>query len=423
MNSHAMDRPIVQPWWSKKALWRSATALAAVAAMAIWASTLSGKRTLRIPMTRVMVAEVSNSTFHDFVPLRGLVVPRDVIYLDVQEGGRVERVLVRAGDEVFEGQELVEFTNTNLQLEVIRGEVSLIEQINGLRNTEMSLQESHVAAEQRLEDVNYHLLTLGRQADRQNFYFAKGVTTAEDRDKVLDELAYYRKLKPAIAEQNEQQNAFRLRRIPELHATIKKLDEDLAITRSKLQNLMVRAPKAGRLTDLGDIQIGQNMLRGQHLAVITLDTGFRVSAEVDEFYLSRVKAGQKATLETPGGQKVLTVKRTYPQVKEGRFKVDLDFEGAAPLGLLAGQALQGKLQLGDDHRAIIIPSGAFLDVTGGDWIFVLEADGKSADHRRIRVGRRNAEQLEVLDGLHPGDRVIVSDYRGLVNMDRISLIQ
>lgn len=417
-----MDRPVVQSWWQKRWLLTSGLVLTLCVVIGVVLVSLSADRTLRVAADRVSLAQAVSGTFHDFVPLRGRVVPRDLVYLDVQEGGRVEKILVRSGDFVAEGQELVEFSNTNLQLEVIRGEVSLIEQINGLRNTEMALQEAHVAAEQRLADVDYHLVSLDRQAQRQNFFFTKGVTTAEQRDKVLDELTYYRKLRPVIAEQNQQQNQSRVGRTPQLRATIASLEQDLAVTRSKLDNLMVRAPRSGRLTDL-DVQIGQNLTRGQRLAVITLNTGFRVSAEVDEYYLGRVVAGQKASLGAANGPVILTVQRIYPQVKDGRFKVDLDFDGPTPTGLLAGQGLQGRLQLGDDHRALLIAAGAFLEETGGDWLFVLQPDAKSAVRRRIKLGRRNAEQLEVLAGLRAGERVIVSDYRGLGQIDRIVLTE
>lgn len=425
MNSptnNAMDRPIERPWWQKRWAVAGAIALAVCALAAIALSLLTTERTLRIAAERATIATVESGIFHDFVPLRAAVVPRDIIYLDAQEGGRVERVLVQAGDYVEKDQPLVQFGNTDLQFQVIQGELSLIEQINGLRNTEMQLDQTRVANEQRLEDIDYQLVRLGRLAERQNFYFSKGITSAEEREKIVDELEHYQKLRPLVVEQNKTQEAHRLQRVPELRQSLEKLQLNLAITRGKMDNLIVRAPAAGHLTNL-DLKIGQNLSRGNRVAEITLDTGFKLSAEIDEYYLSRVHKGQKADVERDDKRLTLTVLRVYPQVKEGRFTVDLDFDGAMPEGLLAGQALQGKLQLGDDRPALLLPAGAFLEETGGDWIFVLKPDGQSAARRRIKIGRRNSEQVEVLGGLTAGERVIVSDYRGFDRIDRIVLTQ
>jgi HlyD family secretion protein len=182
----------------------------------------------------------------------------------------------------------------------------------------------------------------------------------------------------------------------------------------------VRAPVAGLVTAM-DLKIGENRNRGQRLAEITPDTGFKLSATVDEYYLGRVRAGQVARVERDGKPWQLQVTRVYPQVKDGGFMVDLAFDGATPDGLLRGQSLQGRLSLGEDQPGIVLASGAFLERSGGDWVFVLDATGNSAQRRRVQLGRRNAEQVEVLAGLEPGERVITSDYTGLERIDRIDL--
>jgi HlyD family secretion protein len=170
-----------------------------------------------------------------------------------------------------------------------------------------------------------------------------------------------------------------------------------------------------------DLKVGENRNRGVRLAEITPDTGFNLTATVDEYYLGRVREGQIAQIEREGRKWPLRVTRVYPQVKDGGFKVDLAFMAEAPAGLLRGQALQGRLSLGEDQPGLVVASGAFLERTGGEWVFVLAADGRSAQRRQIRVGRRNAEQVEVLAGLVAGERVIVSDYTGFERIDRIDL--
>jgi HlyD family secretion protein len=229
-------------------------------------------------------------------------------------------------------------------------------------------------------------------------------------------------LHPIVEQSSTRQEEWRMRRIPEIRDELDKLQQNLGVVRGKLDNLIVRAPVAGRLTDL-DLKVGQNCERGTRLAQITPDTGFKLSAEVDEFYLARVRVGQRADMEFSDASVPLKVTRVYPQVKEGQFTIDLKFDTTAPHGLLPGEASQGRLRLGEDVTAVVIPNGAFLEQTGGDWIFVLARDGRSAARRRIKLGRRNAEQLEVLSGVTPNDRVVISDYRGLERLDGIELTQ
>lgn len=211
-----------------------------------------------------------------------------------------------------------------------------------------------------------------------------------------------------------------MRQLPQIGRQIQTLEQDVRITHGTLDDLVVRAPVAGRLTAM-DLKVGQTLERDGRVAVITPGTGYKVSAAVDEYYLGRVQVGQVADMDIGDGTWPLRVTRVYPQVTDGTFAVDLAFAGSEPPGLLPGQTLAGKLTLGADRTATILPAGAFLEVTGGDWVFVLAKDGHSARRRRIKIGRRSAEQVEVLSGLAPGERVIVSDYAGLGRIDRIDL--
>ena len=368
----------------------------------------------------VTVATVQRAVFRDFVPLRGRVVPRDIVYLDAQEGGRVERVLVEAGDTVTAGQPLLEFGNTELQLEVIEREVRIIEQINNLRTTERSLEQDHEFNQRTLAEIQYNLTRLGRLTERRNSLASRGAASVAEREDAADELSYYHSLHPIVQQSSVRQEEWRTKRTPEIRDELDKLQQNLTIVRGKLDNLIVRAPVSGRLTDL-NLKVGENCERGKRLAQITPETGFKLSADVDEFYLPRVRKGQRADMEFADATVPVKVSRVYPQVKDGQFTIDLAFDSATPAGLIPGEASQGRLRLGEDVSAVVIPSGAFLEQSGGDWIFVLARNGQSAARRRIELGRRNAEQLEVLAGLAPDERVVISDYRGLEHLDGIEL--
>jgi HlyD family secretion protein len=414
----SMDRPLPKPRFRRSVLVASAVAVALLAFFLI-AQPFNAGRTVRMRAVAVSVATVERGVFRDFVPLRGRIVPRDIVFLDAQEGGRVERVLVEAGDLVTAGQPLLEFGNTELQLEVIDRETRLIEQINNLRGTQTALEQNRVANEKSLTDVDYNIVRLTRLSQRRTTLAERGATSAEEKEKVVDELAYYRQLRPLLADTSQKQEAMRLQRLPEIRDGLEKLQQDLAITRGKLDNLIVRAPVAGQLTEM-DLKVGQNCERGRLLAEITSDAGFKLAADVDEFYLGRLRTGQSATVRINDRDWTLHVTRVYPQVKNGTFLVDLAFEGEQPEGVLPGQAVQGKLALGSHTQALVLAAGAFLERSGGDWVFVL-TDDDTAQRRRVRVGRRNAEQVEILAGLAAGDRVIVSDYSGLERIDRIEL--
>jgi HlyD family secretion protein len=414
----SMDRPLPKPRFRRGVLVAAAVAVGLVTFILI-AHPFDAGRAVRMRAVAVSVAMVERDVFRDFVPLRGRIVPRDIVFLDAQEGGRVERVLVEAGDLVTAGQPLLEFGNTELQLEVIDREARLIEQINNLRGTQTTLEQNRVANEKSLAETDYNILRLTRLTQRRTSLAEHGATSAEEKEKVSDELAYYRQLRPLLANTAQTQEAMRLQRLPEIRDGLEKLQQDLAITRGKLDNLIVRAPVTGRLTEM-DLKVGQNCERGRRLAEITPDAGYKLAADVDEFYLGRLRTGQVAEVSIGDAQWALHVTRVYPQVKNGTFLVDLEFEGEQPAGVLPGQAVQGKLALGSDSQALVLATGAFLERSGGDWVFVL-TDDDTAQRRRVHIGRRNAEQVEILGGLAAGERVIVSDYSGLERIDRIEL--
>jgi HlyD family secretion protein len=418
----SMDRPIQLPWWRKK-LWLQWGIAVIVAVLLITIAVLflgTPERSLRVAATSVTLASVVHGPFHDFIPLRGKVVPMNTVYLDALEGGRVDRILAQAGDTMIEGQPLVELSNTELELEVLDREGRLVESITQLRAYETQLEQNRVANQKALAQIDYDVIRLGRSAARRIILASADAEPVEVKDQVQDELNYDLTVRPLQDESNRRQEQLRVQQLPQIHSQLVKLQQDLKITHGKLDNLTVRAPVSGRLTAM-DLKVGENRNRGERFGEITPETGFKLAAEVDEYYLGRVQDGQIADIEMADKTWTLKVIRVYPKVTNGTFTVDFAFQGATPAGLLPGQALQGKLALGADRTATILPAGAFLERTGGDWIFVLAKDGNFALRRTIKIGRRNAEQVEVLSGLAAGDQVITSDYTGFERIDRLDL--
>jgi HlyD family secretion protein len=420
----SMDRPIRQPWWRGKFWLQTGIAVGAAVLLITIAIMFLGspERSVRVAATSVTVARVTEGTFHDFIPLTGKVVPMNTVYLDALEGGRVDRILAQAGDIVSEGQALVELSNTELELDVLDREGRLVESITQLQAYQTQLEQNRVANQKALAQIDYAVIRLQRSVARRNILVEDDAEPVEIKDQVQDELDYDLRVRPMQDESNRKQEALRQQQLPHIRSQLEKLQEDLKITHGKLDNLTVRAPVTGRLTAL-DLKVGENRNRGERFGEVTPETGSKLAAEVDEYYLGRVLDGQIADIGIGDKAWVLKVIRVYPKVTNGTFTIDLAFKDATPAGLLPGQTLQGKLALGADRAASILPAGTFLERTGGDWIFVLAKDGKSALRRTIKIGRRNAEQVEILSGLAVGEQAIISDYSGLERIDRIEFKQ
>jgi HlyD family secretion protein len=380
----------------------------------------SGEKTLRMPKAQITVSTVEQGTFHDLIPLRARVEPRETVFIDAIDGGRIDRVLVEPGDRVQLGQPLIELSNTNLALSVIQQESQLNQAISQLQQNEIALEQNALTNDRTLAEIEYRVVKLERSAARREGLVANGATSAEQRDEITDELAYYRRLHPIQTASSKRQSQLRDRLLPDIHRQLRNLRANLDVVQAKLAGLIVRAPVEGRVTAI-DLKVGEHRNPGARLAEVTPDTGMKLAADIDEFYLTRVRTGQAAIVDVDGTSVKATVRRVSPQVRNGQFSIDLDFEGESPPSLVSGETTQGRLQLGGDTQARILPVGAFLERTGGDWVFVLSKDGGSAQRRQIKVGRRTTEQLEILGGLATGEQVVTSDYTGLDRAERIVL--
>jgi HlyD family secretion protein len=416
-----MDRKIAP---SRFSLGGRIALAAVVVACVVWGAIEifinSGVQSMRLPAAQATFATVEQGIFHDLIPLRASVVPRETLYVDAVDGGRVDRVLVEPGDLVQQGQPIIELSNTNLALSVIQQESQLNQAISQLQQNEIALEQNKLSNERALAEVEYGLVRLKRSGARRDNLVTRGLESAEQRDVIADELAYYQRLMPIQTDSNRRQDSLRDRLLPDIHRQLSILRGNLDVVHRTLDGLIVRAPVTGRVTAI-DLKVGEHKDAGQRLAEVTPPSGMKLSADVDEFYLARVRTGQVANVDLHGKSVEVAVKRIYPQVHDGRFRVDFDFDATTPDNLVAGETTQGRLQLGDDSPARIVPVGPFLERTGGDWIFVVAPDGKSAQRRRIKAGRRTVEQLEILSGLSVGERVITSDYAALEKADRILL--
>ena len=396
-------------------------AAAVLALLFLWwlVGALLGGRSLSINSERISVSDVTVGTFEDFIPLRGRLVPRSTVYLDAVEGGRIEQVLVEDGAIVEVGDPIVVLSNTNLQLEVLGREAAVTEQLNFMRTIELQLEQNRLSHKRNLVEIDYQITRLERAIGRQEELAEKDLVSQSTIDELQDELDYYRNRRVVTLESQETDARLQEEQLRQLRAAGTQLETSLAFARKNLDDLNVKAPVAGKISGF-DVEIGESIVRGGRLGQIDDPDAYKLNVKIDEFYLGRVDLGQTATATHNDRDLDLTTAKIYPQVNEGQFEVDMTFD-EEPVGLRRGQTLQLRLTLGDNSDAILIPNGSFYQETGGNWVFVVAPDGAEAVRRTVRLGRRNTDFIEVLDGLEPGERVITSPYTSYAGMDRLVL--
>ena len=394
---------------------------AIVAALFVWwlVGMLLGGRSLSVNAQRIFVSPVTVGTFEDFIPLRGRLVPRSTVYLDAIEGGRVEQVLVEDGALVEAGDAIALLSNTNLQLEVLGREAAVTEQLNNMRTIELQLEQNRLSHRRNLVEIDYQIIRLNRSIARQRELAAKELVSQSTVDELQDELTYYMNRREVTLESQATDTRMQAQQLRQLRDAGDQLQAGLGFARKNLDDLNVRAPVSGKLSGF-NIEVGESIVRGGRLGQIDDPAGYKLNVQIDEFYLGRVDLQQLATADHSSHSYELQVAKIYPQVNNGQFEVDMLFD-EEPVGMRRGQTMQLKLTLGDNADALLIPNGAFYQETGGNWLFVVSPDGTEAVKRTVRLGRRNTDFIEVLDGLEPGEKVITSPYTSYVGMDRLTL--
>jgi HlyD family secretion protein len=415
----AMDRAVAQKGLSRRARIAIGAAAALLIAVAFYLLAPSaGSQT--VPAERLTISTVERGRFDDFLPLRASVTPLVTVYLDAVEGGRVEKVLVEDGAMVQQGQLLAVLSNSDLQLNLLARQTEVTQQINSMRSQELALAQSRLQNERSLIEADLVTKKAERLYQLQKPLAEKGFVAGKTFRDSQDEYQSNARRSAIIRRAQATDERLQSSQLAQLRASTTALNASLDIARATLDALNLRAPVSGQLTAFS-IQVGQSMNRGERLGQIDSAGRNKLVAQVDEFYLGRVKAGQRASAEWNGKTYQLKVAKIYPQVRNGTFEVDFQFVGPEPENLQRGQTLQPRLTLGDPVQALLLPNGAFYNETGGAWVFVVTPDGDQAIKREVRLGRRNAEFIEVLDGLEPGERVLTSPYTGFADKDRLDL--
>ncbi|MBC7625779.1 efflux RND transporter periplasmic adaptor subunit [Ferruginibacter sp.] len=404
-----MDKKIEKKFWnSKRIIWIIGSTL--VVSLLVYQLIFADKRSsLNVDKEKITVSEVTQGIFDEFIVVSGVVQPIKTYRIDAIEGGYVKEKVIEGGTTVKAGDVILKLDNNRLQMEFVQQETEINRLINDLQNTRLKLKTDKFGLQRTMNDVDYQLSQAKDYNDRNEKLF---------KDKVISELEYlktkrdYEKLKNQqgieVQSQNYQNDNSKLQ-VVQLESTLQHSQKNLQLMKENLNNLVVKAPVGGLLSSI-EAEVGSSIVAGQNIGQIDDLNGFKMRAGVDEHYISRIFVGLKATMEFSNQNYELVISKVYPEVKAGRFEVDMTFAAKNPDGIRRGQSASIRMELGKSAKAILIPVGGFFSETGGNWVYVMDASGKKAVKRNITLGRRNPEYFEVLDGVKPGEKVITSSY-------------
>lgn len=374
---------------------------------------------LRVERDRLTIETVTKGEFNDFIRVIGHVMPSRIIYIDAVEAGRVEERIVEEGTMVKKGDVILRLSNPLLNISIMQSEADLAYQENELRNTRIDIEQERLRLKQERIGLATDLTVKKRRAAQYERLFAKELVAKEEYLQAQEAYALAEEQLKVVDERIVQDGRFRELQIKSLDENIANMKRSLILVRERLENLKIKAPVDGQLGNL-DAQIGQSIDAGERIGqVITAD--LKIQAPIDEHYVERVMPELPAGFERDGRNYRLAVTKVYPEVKEGQFKTDLIFTDNRPENIRAGQTYHINLQLGDPVISLLVPRGSFFQVTGGDWIYVLDEDGATARRRRITIGRQNPQYYEVLEGLQEGERVVTSGYDVFGDNERLIL--
>jgi len=417
-----IDRTIETPWVTPKRIAAAVGILLFVVGLGygVW-TTATGGQVLNVDRDKFTVSTVEQGPFQEFIAVTGNALPEQTVYLEAVEGGRIEELYVEAGAMVDTGDPILRLSNNDLRRQVLNSETSIAEQQNRMEQLKLEMQQQSLNLEQQIADLEYEISQLEREHQREQRLWEQNLISKEEYLSTKDELEYQRRRLELTRSAYVQDSLAQQSRLANMESTEERMERNYDVLRESLDNLTVQAPITGQLTSL-DAEIGEIINSGTRLGQVDKVDDYKIQAQIDEFYIERVRPNQTATTQPmDGAEYALTVTRVYPEVENGQFRVDLQFGEDTPPDMRRGQSVRLRLELGQPEEATLLPRGGFYQSTGGNWAYVLTEDGEAAVRRSIRLGRQNPNDFEVLGGLEPGDKVVTSSYDTFGDADRLSL--
>ena len=380
----------------------------------------SSPSTRTVKKDKILISTVKRGHFKESITVTGKILPLNIVYLDALEGGRVDKVFVEAGSMVKQGDQILQLTNTNLLMDIMFRESELFQQSNNLRNTRLSMEQFKLQLNQQLSDIENKLQQQRRVYERYKELEKDSLISRHEFELAKDQFEYLVKQRDLTVESQKSELKFRQAQIEALEESLNRMQANLDIVKLRQENLTVVAPVSGQLTSLV-ASTGESISPGARLGQIDQWDGFKVKTDIDERFIAQVKPKDVGEFDFAGKTYKVDVKKIYPEVRDEKFEVDLEFLGEYPPGLKRGQALRIRLDLVDAAESLLLAKGEYMRSSGARWIYVLDESGKGADKRRIRTGRQTSLVIEVLEGAAEGEGVIVSSYEDFKNCDRLIL--
>ena len=389
---------------------------AALLVLVLWIIFGNHASTLRVDARSLSIGEVRRDQFNDFVRVDGQVQPITVVQLSPEEGGIVQELVVEEGAQVHRGDVIVRLSNSNLELQILNAEAELAEKQNLLRNTQVAMEQDRLRNKTEKLQLDLDITRRLRTYRQQEQLYNEKLIAREDFVQAKEDYELARRKHALIVERLRQDSLYRSIQMSQMEDNLSNMRRNVLLIRERKDKLEVRSPIDGEL-GLLDVVLGQNVQPGQKIGQINDLSDYKVEALIDEHYIDRVRTGLNATFDRQGAHFALTVRKVYPEVRDGKFRTDFVFTGERPDNIRSGQTYYINLELGQPTECVMIPKGTFFQSTGGNWIFVVDRDGKRAYRRKIKIGRQNPQYYEVTEGLEPGERVIVSGYESYKNSE------
>lgn len=383
---------------------------------------LTGRRSvLRVDGSTILTGTARQGEFNDYIRVSGQVQPMTTVQLSPTEGGNVKRIVVEEGSHINEGDVIVVLGNENLDMQILNSEAELAEKENILRNTMISMEQQKLSVRQEKLSLQIEVRRARRAYEQNKTLYEEKLIAKEEYLKASEDYELAKDKLDLVTDRECQDSLYRSVQIAQMHESLENMRLNMNMIRRRKENLSVKAPISGEL-GLLDVELGQSVAAGAKIGQINNLDSYKIEAQIDEHYIDRVAPGLEATFERQSEKYSSVIRKVYPEVRDGKFKADFRFEGQQPENIRTGQTYYLNLQLGQSAEAILIPRGSFYQNTGGKWVYVLNADGTKATKRSVRIGRQNPQYYEVLEGLAPGDKVIISAYDSFGDKDELLIM-
>lgn len=391
-----------------------------IVGLIIWLATSDIASTYKVEKTGLSIAEVKSQKFDDYVRVDGRVEPISTVQISPEEGGIVMEKVVEEGAQVRKGDVIVRLSNSNLDLQILNAEAELAEKQNILRNTRISMEQDRLNNRTEQAQLELEVQRKKRAFEQKKRLFNDNLIAKEDYIQAKEDYELALRRQTLINQRLNQDSIYRLSQVDQMEDNLANMQQNILLIRRRKEHLNVVSPIDGEL-GLLDVELGQNINAGEKIGQINDLTNYKVTGQIDEHYIDRVHKDLLATSSRADREMNLRLRKVYPEVREGKFKVEFTFTDKCPDNIRSGQTCYLSLQLGQPVDAVVIPKGSFYSVTGGKWVFVLDSDGNKAYKRNIRLGRQNPEYYEVLEGLQPGEKVIVNGYEAYGDATSLTL--